>query len=146
MEASLPNRERVDSKGGQLFLANEPLPATGGGAQSVLALVNEVETAPPIVAIEEPENHLHPELVKNVLRYFQNITVGTNAKQLFVATHSPFFIDSSYIRGVIALYWDGQETKAQQIGTKGELRAALFDIGCRPSDIFFCRPRSYCGR
>lgn len=137
METTLPNRERVDSKVGQLFLGDEPFPATGGGAQSVLALIHDIETAPPIVAIEEPENHLHPELIKKTLRYFQDITAGPSVKQLFVATHSPFFVDSSYIRGIVALYWDGQETKAQQIGTKEDLRTTLFDIGARPSDIFF---------
>ena len=137
IEDTLPNSERVDSKGGQLFLQDEPLTATGGGAQSVLALIHNVETAPPIVAIEEPENHLHPELIKKTLRYFQRVTAGAGTKQLFVATHSPFFVDSSHIRGVTALYWDGQESKARQIGTKEDLRAALFDIGARPSDIFF---------
>jgi len=137
MESTLPNRERVDSKGGQLFLENEPLPATGGGAQSVLALIHDIEAGPPIVAIEEPENHLHPELIKKLLRYFQDISDGASAKQLFIATHSPFFVDSSRVRDVVALYWDKQETRARQIGTKEELRAALFNIGAKPSDIFF---------
>lgn len=137
MENTLPNKERVESKGGQLFLNDEPLPATGGGAQSVLTLIHEIEIAPPIVGIEEPENHLHPELIKKTLGYFQHITEEDDAKQLFVATHSPFFVDSSYIGGIIALYWDVQETKAKQIGTREDLRAALFDIGARPSDIFF---------
>jgi len=137
MEDTLPNKERVDSKGGQLFIGNEPLPATGGGAQSVLTLIHDIEVGPPIVGIEEPENHLHPELIKKTLGYFQQITSGDDAKQLFVATHSPFFVDSSYVGGIIALNWDGRETKAKQIATREGLRAALFDIGARPSDIFF---------
>jgi hypothetical protein len=137
MEDTLPNRERVDSKGGQLFLENEPLPATGGGTQTVLALIHDIETGPPIIAIEEPENHLHPELIKKILRYFQNVTSSTSPKQLFIATHSPFLVDSTQVKGVVALYWDGQKTQARQIGTKDQLRSALFDIGARPSDILF---------
>ena len=137
METTLPNRERVESKVGQLYLQDEPLPATGGGAQSELALTHDIETGPPIIAVEEPENHLHPELIKKTLSYFQSVTTGSNSKQLFVATHSPFFVDSSNISGIIALVWDGQETKARQIGTKDALRTALYDIGARPSDIFF---------
>ena len=137
MEDTLPNGERVDSKGGQLFLESEPLPATGGGAQSVLALIHDIENGPPVIGIEEPESHLHPELIKKALRYFQDITDGDDAKQLFIATHSPFCIDSSYIGGIIALYWDERETRAKQIGSREDLRAALFDIGARPSDILF---------
>ena len=137
MEDTLPNRERVESKGNQLFLDNEPLPATGGGTQSVLALIYDIESGPSVIGIEEPESHLHPELIKNTVRYFQDITEGEGAKQLFIATHSPFCIDSSYIGGIIALYWDEGETKAKQIGSREDLRAALFDIGARPSDILF---------
>ena len=139
MEAALPNGERIDSKAGQLFLENEPFSATGGGSQTVLALIHDIETGPSIVAIEEPENHLHPELVKKMLRYFHDITQGAASRQIFVSTHSPFMVDSSRIQGIISLYWDGQvqQTQARQIGTKHELKAALFDIGARPSDILF---------
>lgn len=137
MEGTLPNRERVDSKGNQLFIGDEPLPATGGGAQSVLALIHDIESGPSVIGVEEPESHLHPELIKKTLRYFQDITRGNGAKQLFIATHSPFCVDSSYIGDIIALYWDKRETKAKQIGSREDLRAALFDIGARPSDILF---------
>lgn len=137
MEDTFPNRERVDSKGNQLFLGDEPLPATGGGAQSVMALIHDIESGPSIIGVEEPESHLHPELIKKTLRYFQDITDGDGGKQLFIATHSPFCVDTSYISGVVALYWDGQETKAKQIGSREDLRTALFDIGARPSDILF---------
>jgi len=137
MENALPNRERVDSKVGQLFLQNEPLPATGGGGQAALALIHDIETGPPIIAVEEPENHLHPELIKNMLRYFEEVTSSHRAKQLFIATHSPFLVDSTRVKGIVALYWDGQETQARQVGTQDQLRSALFDIGARPSDILF---------
>lgn len=137
MEDTLPNRGRVDSKGSQLFLGDEPLPATGGGAQSVVALIHDIESGPSVMGVEEPESHLHPELVKKTLRYFQGITEGDGAKQLFIATHSPFCVDSSNMGGIVALYWDGRETKAKQIGSREDLRTALFDIGARPSDILF---------
>jgi hypothetical protein len=137
IESNLPNQERVDSKLGQLFLENEPFAASGGGSQSILALIYEVETGPHIVAVEEPENHLHPELIKKSLQYFQNITSTKMSKQLFVTTHSPFLVDSFHFPGLVSCHWDGSETRITQIGTKKDLKFALFDIGCRPSDIFF---------
>jgi energy-coupling factor transporter ATP-binding protein EcfA2 len=136
-EALLPHKERVDSAGGQLFLNNTPIWATGGGNQSMLSLVYEIETGPSIMAIEEPENHLHPEMVKNILRYFQSVTQPPKSKQLFISTHSPFLADTNSIKNIVALYLDKGKTTAKELASKEDLRNALFNIGARPSDILF---------
>ena len=136
-ESLLPQRERVDSAGGQLFLDNTPFWGIGGGSQCLLALLREVEAGPDMMGIEEPENHLHPELVKKALRYFQEKTAGADGRQLFVSTHSPFFVDSRATDGVVGLQLDGVETTAQELATRDDLRKLLINIGARPSDILF---------
>lgn len=45
---------------------------------------------PPLIGIEEPENHLHPRLLPELA---EECRVASAATQLLVTTHSPFFVD-----------------------------------------------------
>ena len=47
-------------------------------------------TPPPFIGIEEPENFLHPRLLPELAEECRQATERT---QLFVTTHSPFFLD-----------------------------------------------------
>lgn len=58
---------------------------------------------PQFVGIEEPENFLHPRLLPELA---EECRAATERSQLFVTTHSPFFIDALQPEEVRALYRD----------------------------------------
>lgn len=60
---------------------------------------------PEFVGIEEPENFLHPRLLPELA---EECRAATERSQLFVTTHSPFFIDTLKPEEVRALYRDEQ--------------------------------------
>lgn len=52
-----------------------------------------------IVLIDEPEISLHPNWQKQILGYYKKLFTDNNGQQmsqLFIATHSPFILDSNY--------------------------------------------------
>ncbi|MBF0095604.1 MAG: AAA family ATPase [Alphaproteobacteria bacterium] len=55
---------------------------------------------PPLVGIEEPENFLHPKLLRQLAEECDQATANT---QLIVTTHSPFFINALIPRQVWAM-------------------------------------------
>ena len=50
--------------------------------------------ARPLVFIEEPENGLYHKYLADLALQMKNSIKGTYSKQLFVTTHSPFFVNS----------------------------------------------------
>lgn len=48
-----------------------------------------------LVAVEEPESHLHPRLIELLVEAANNIRIelGDSAAQVFATTHSPFLVD-----------------------------------------------------
>ena len=112
-----------------------PIGLTGEGTQSILTLIDEVSSGPQLIAIEEPETHLHPELVKKVGRLLsEQAALG---KQLFVCTHSPFLLDHSSLENCYVVRKESEGTKISPMGDKETLRDTLLNIGMRPSDILF---------
>ena len=62
------------------------------------------DPAPPsFIGIEEPENFLHPRLLYGLGEECRN---ATNATQVLVTTHSPFFLDALRPREVRVLWRD----------------------------------------
>lgn len=72
----------------------------------------------PIVAVEEPEAHLHPHLQKFLNRYF---AIGGDG-QVIVTTHSTHVSSSVDPSHIVVMHW----------GTEGEIRAAsIADVAGR---------------
>jgi predicted ATPase len=71
---------------------------------------------PPLIGIEEPENHLHPRLLPELA---EECRAASERGQLVVTTHSPFFLDAIRPQEVWALYRDQEgytkATKASSI-------------------------------
>jgi predicted ATPase len=58
---------------------------------------------PPLIGIEEPENYLHPRLLPEL---GEECRGATERSQLFVTTHSPFFLDAVQAPEVRILHRD----------------------------------------
>ena len=112
-----------------------PIGMTGEGSQATLRLIDQLQRGASIMAIEEPETHLHPGLIR---RLGQFLTEISNAgKQLFVCTHSPFLVDRSTLESFFVVSKESQTTVVSSMGDIVDLRKHLFDIGMRPSDVLF---------
>ena len=70
-----------------------PIGMTGEGSQAMLRLIDQLQRGASIMAIEEPETHLHPGLLRRVGQLLAETSNGD--KQLFICTHSPFLVDRS---------------------------------------------------
>ncbi len=60
-------------------------------------------TPPQLIGIEEPENQLHPALLRGLAEECRNATTNT---QLMVTTHSPYFVDGLRADELWILYRD----------------------------------------
>lgn len=77
------------------------------GTMKMLAylLVLHGPNPPQFVGIEEPENFLHPRLLLDLA---EECRAATERSQLFVTTHSPFFVDGLRPEELRVLYRDTQ--------------------------------------
>lgn len=100
----------------------------GDGVKSLAALgllkSQSTPTGASILAIEEPESHLHPAAIHQVNEIIQSISKTT---QVIVTTHNPLFVDRENIKANV-IVTDGGATPAKNI-------AAIRDIlGIKASD------------
>lgn len=112
----VPRLERVDAEvlaDGRLLLQIKDAPFqrpilakwASDGTLKMLAylLVLYDPDPPPLVGIEEPENHLHPKLLPELA---EECREASGRGQLMVTTHSPFFVDALRPEEVWVLYRD----------------------------------------
>lgn len=113
---------------------NFPIDAVSGGISSIIDITWQLymfaDTSESFVAlIDEPENHLHPELQKsflgNLIKAFPNV-------QFIVATHNPFMITSQKDSNVYVLNYNEQNKvyslKLDYINRAGTSNAILRDV------------------
>lgn len=132
----VPRLERVDAEplgDGRLLLRvkdapfAEPVQArfVSDGTLKMLAyLIVLYDPSPPqLIGIEEPENFLHPRLLPELA---EECRAASARSQLFVTTHSPFFVNAAKAEEVRVLYRqpDGF-TRVQLVSEMPEVRAFL---------------------
>lgn len=130
--------QRLDLAQGQIFVRKVgrrfPLYSEGGGIQEAINIIYELKSGPEkdfIFGVEEPEAHSHPELQR---KFFDEFKLISEKNQIFIATHSPIFVDRANPKNTWVVKIVDGETKIQRIA---ELKEVLEEIGARPSDIFF---------
>lgn len=110
-----------------------PYELEGTGYQALFNLLRLIEMSGQLVAIEEPENHLHPKLQKTFLRAAEELT--GSQKQIFLSTHSPFILNLANFNSVWFVYKDGLESKVQSISSLQDIGNVLQQLGTKPSDL-----------
>ena len=112
-----------------------PIGMAGEGTQAVLRLIDKLERSSAIVAVEEPETHLHPGLAKKVGRLLFESAAG--GKQIFVTTHSPFLMDRTSLHNLFVVGKTEGKTRVSSVGSLDDVRNSQLELGLRPSDVLF---------
>jgi predicted ATPase len=81
----------------------------------------------PVFCVEEIENHLHPRLLEILVELTnqRRRELGSNLAQVFVTTHSPFFVDKADLEELIVFGKSHGETKIMRPSSKKHLREIL---------------------
>lgn len=113
-----------------------PVEFIGGGQQEIIGLMWQVYSTSKgsIVAIEEPENHLHARLMR---RFFNLVKEHADERQTWFITHSFIFIDQANFKNNWNVWKEGKQTLVQRIENEKELKEILDTMGARPSDRLF---------
>lgn len=110
------------------------LDALSGGAAAVVDLAWQIfmfQPAAPsfVVTLDEPENHLHPELQRRILA---DLLVAFPSVQFIVATHSPFIVGSVPDSNVYVLDYDDtrkvNSTLLDTVNKAGSANEILRDV------------------
>jgi energy-coupling factor transporter ATP-binding protein EcfA2 len=110
-----------------------PLTLEGGGIQSTANLIYTLlaeSAGGAIFALEEPETHAHPGLQRRLYRALKELAGET---QIFVASHSPTFVDRSAGRITWMVKLDAHGTSATPLQNPAEV---IQELGVRLSDVF----------
>jgi hypothetical protein len=108
----------------------------GGGVEQVLALALVLLAEPDegAVFLEEPESHLHEFAQRRLIK---QIELHRGERQVFLATHSPIFVNEFPGANVYRLTRDPETkiTTAHPCLSKPEQRQVLDDLGVLPSSL-----------
>jgi len=118
-------------KAGSLSL---PIELSGSGDQALMILMRHFLDQKPFYGIEEPETRLHTDYQRKL---FQCLKAVSTKKQIFMATHSPVFVDKAFLKQTFLVSIDNQQqTKLKRV-ERDDLRLILLELGILPSDFFF---------
>ncbi len=130
---------QLECRGSQLSIQYGTTPILyeleGAGYQALFNLLRLIEMGGQLIAIEEPENHLHPKLQKKFVGAVKEL-VGSQ-KQVLLSTHSPFILDRVNLSSIWFVYKDGLEGKVQNILSLEGINDVLLCLGVKPSDFLF---------
>lgn len=117
--------------------AEIPLSTIGGGNNELLLLLHDmILSGGLILAIEEPEIHLHPEAQRKLYTFMREFSKST---QMFVVTHSPIFVQPDNLRGLFRVVKESYGTTTYEMNKeeyidKDRLQQELNSENC---EMFF---------
>lgn len=88
---------------------------------------------PPLVGIEEPENHLHPRLLPELA---EECRLATERSQLLVTTHSPFFLQGLQPEETRVLYRDEHGHTQSLCAADMELVSGMMEQGATLGELW----------
>lgn len=97
-----------------------------------LVLLNDPKPFP-LLAIEEPENQLYPELLPELAEEFRNY--ADRGGQVFISTHSPDFLNALSLDEIYCLQKNEGFTVITKAGSSENL-VALFEAGDKPGYLW----------
>lgn len=108
--------------------------AVGSGIQQVFVSIFDIlSTENRIVALEEPEIHLHPSKQREFLEYLQQ---KSKDRQIILTTHSPVIAGNLNLRNVnLVKLSNSGETTVEPL-TDDNVEEVIDELGIKPSDIF----------
>jgi ABC-type branched-subunit amino acid transport system ATPase component len=103
----------------------------GGGIQEMVQLAYELVGIPVFLLVEEPETHSHPEQVKRIFKVLKDIS---REQQVFVATHSTYFLELSQFSEIYHVREVDGHVVCQHI-ISDQLNSVALDLGLSPVDF-----------
>ncbi len=97
-----------------------------------LVLLNDPKPYP-LLAVEEPENQLYPELLPQLAEEFRDY--ARRGGQVFISSHSPDFLNALTLEEIFCLRKDGGFTTVRCAAASENLRA-LFEAGDLPGYLW----------
>ena len=103
-----------------------PAEASGLGLQDILVIIffSLSGSFSDFILIEEPENHLHPDMQRRLLRFLKEET--PNYTQFLLSTHSNVFLDDNYVDQIFFSKFVDGTVIVENASSKSEL---LSDLG-----------------
>ena len=120
---------RLDVRESEIFATTKnglylPISLSGGGDQETLILRHFLMHEASIMAIEEPEMHLHPRLAVRLLRMIKEVSATS---QIFLVTHSPIILDGVDVQDIWITKMEGNETKSIGLHNSEEITQVLME-------------------
>jgi len=110
-----------------------PIQSFGDGVVHTLLMAFEfMRKSNHIFLVEEPETHLHPELIRQLV---SEMSQDKNDNQFVLTTHSPILLNSANQNMVYCVQYDGDSSTITQCDTPIALRRVLDVLDVRLSDL-----------
>ncbi|MGD0645756.1 MAG: AAA family ATPase [Candidatus Bathyarchaeia archaeon] len=111
-----------------------PIELSGSGNQALMILIRHFLDQKTFYGIEEPETRLHTDYQRKLFKYLK---AASAKRQIFIATHSPVFVDQAFLKQTFLVSLDSQQqTKLKRV-ERDDLRLILLELDILPSDFFF---------
>ena len=102
------------------------------GTIVLLAYITAINLGSGLVCFEEPENFVHPHLLKNL------VNILRDGNQVIISTHSPYFLDWVEPEELIIVEKEEGKTKARRLkGEEVEIVKKSLEEGITLGEYYF---------